>query len=59
MILRDCDTCQRRTDHDRRQWAKAEDGAVTIRTEYTCTACGTVNITYNEFPTHEREANRT
>lgn len=51
MILRDCDTCQRRTDHDRRQWAEPEDGRVVVRTEYTCTACGTVNINYQEFET--------
>jgi hypothetical protein len=54
MILRDCDTCYRRTDHDREQWAEA-DGDVTIRTEYTCTRCGTVDTKTQTFPTDERK----
>jgi hypothetical protein len=54
MILRDCDTCHRRTDHDREQWAEADDG-VTIRTEYTCTRCGTVDTKTQTFPTDEQQ----
>jgi hypothetical protein len=53
MILRNCDTCHRRTDHDRKQWAEADDG-VTIRTEYTCKRCGTVEIKIKAFPTDEQ-----
>jgi len=45
MILRECDTCQRRTDHDRRQWA--EDAV--IYTEYTCTQCGTVDTHFQDY----------
>lgn len=53
MILKKCDTCDARTDHDRRQWGEEEDSVVMIRTEYTCTECGAVSITYNEFTTNE------
>jgi len=49
MILRDCDTCERLTDHSRRQWAETEDSAVTIRTEYACTDCGTVITKSQQF----------
>ena len=52
-ILRKCNTCQRRTDHDRRQWAEPEDGRVVVRTEYTCPACGTIDIDYQEFETDD------
>jgi len=51
MILRDCDTCFRRTEQDREQWAEADDGDVTIRTEYTCKRCGTVDTKTQTFPT--------
>jgi 5-methylcytosine-specific restriction endonuclease McrA len=52
MILKQCDTCQIRTAHNRRQWAE-EDERVTIRTEYTCTECGTVYTIDNEFLPNE------
>ena len=45
MILRDCDTCERRTEQDREQWA--EDAV--IYTEYTCTQCGTIDICTKKF----------
>jgi hypothetical protein len=53
MILRDCDTCYNRTVHIREQWAEA-DGDVTIRTEYTCKRCGTVDTKIETFSTDER-----
>lgn len=53
MIQKECDTYEDRTTHNRRQWADEEDSAVMIRTEYTCTECGAVSITYNEFTTNE------
>jgi len=49
MILRDCDTCERRTDQDRRQWAEANSGELIIQTEYTCTDCGTVTTKSQQF----------
>jgi hypothetical protein len=49
MILRECETCERRTDQDRRQRAETEDSAVTIRTEYACTECGSVEICEKTF----------
>lgn len=59
MILRDCNTCDRRTDHDRRQWAEPENMTVVIRTEYTCNRCGDVDIDFKYFPVHERETHGT
>jgi hypothetical protein len=53
MILRDCDTCERRTDHSRRQRAETEDSAVTIRTEYVCTECGIVETDYQQFEAYD------
>jgi len=43
MILRECPTCQRRTDQDRRQWGEADPP--TVVTEYTCTECGVTDTT--------------
>jgi len=51
MILRLCNTCQRRTDHDRRQWADAGSEAVTIKTEYACKMCGSVDLEKQYFST--------
>lgn len=49
MIIRRCDTCEQPTDQDRRQWAESEDGCVTIRTEYTCTECGTIETNTEKY----------
>jgi hypothetical protein len=55
MILRECDTCEGRTDFDRRQWAEADGGRPVIRTEYTCTECGTTQIDSTEIDFTEFE----
>jgi len=53
MILRDCDTCEQRTDQDRRQIARTDSGQPVIRTEYTCTECGTVETDYQQFEAYD------
>jgi uncharacterized Zn finger protein len=49
MILRECDTCERRTVQNRRQRTEGENGQAVIRTEYTCTNCGTVTTKSQQF----------
>jgi len=53
MILRNCDTCGRRTDQSRRQLTETDDGRPVIRTEYTCLVCGTVETDYQQFETYD------
>jgi RNase P subunit RPR2 len=58
MILRDCDTCERRTVQNRRQRAEGENGQPVIRTEYTCTECGTIETNLQEFETADERSQR-
>jgi hypothetical protein len=53
MILRDCETCGRRTPQTRRQWVETENGHVVIYTEWTCTSCTSTDTNCQPYATNE------
>jgi len=51
MIILPCDTCERRTDHDRQQWTETDPPRIV--TEHTCTECGTIESETQKYTTDE------